>query len=421
MGLDNRSVFFIIFLIVTVLFSWLAYQPDEVVIGGPFFPEMDYFQEELDEISRTENIKIKYLPVSDIETYLIEVSDNDIDLAIIPNPQGVVNLGERNIATPINKAIDQENLNNKFSDHLIEITTSKKDNTNYGVWFRLIPNSLIWYDVEKFKSIGSPEFDSYEDMISFTRDFSSKGSPLWCLDIESGASTGWIATNWLEDLILHQQGPDVYDLWSNQELLSGSDEITLSMLEIGKLIFIEDAVFRGNKRIIRKEFRNNYRNLLDEKNSCVFSWSGHFASTYFPTDKDYSSDYDFFKFPSKNNKDGMVGIGDALIVVNQTRESKTVINALIDDNFGKKWMSKNDSTYIPANKNFKISSINNELTIKEAKLIKNSIEKDLFRYDASELMERRIGADSLWYAMTKYIELTSKYIDEVTEELDFSY
>ena len=70
----------------------------------------------------------------------------------------------------------------------------------------------------------------------------------------------------------------------------------------------------------------------------------------------------------------MVGIGDALIVVNQTRESKTVINALIDDNFGKKWMSKNDSTYIPANKNFKISSINNELTIKEAKLIKNSLE-----------------------------------------------
>ena len=52
-------------------------------------------------------------------------------------------------------------------------------------------------------------------------------------------------------------------------------------------------------------------------------------------------------------------------------KSKTVINALIDDNFGKKWMSKNDSTYIPANKNFKISSINNELTIKEAKLIKN--------------------------------------------------
>ncbi len=421
MGINNKSLFFIIFLVVTVFFSWLAYKPDEVTIGGPFFPQMDYFIEELDEISRASNIKITYFPVSDIETYLIEVTDNDIDLAIIPNPQGVVNLGERNIAIPISNVINEKDLKNKFSDHLIEITTSKRDKNNYGVWFRLIPNSLIWYDVEKYKSIGSPKFESYEDMISFTKDFSSKENPLWCLDIESGASTGWIATNWLEDLILHQKGPEVYDLWANQELLSGSDEITLSILEIGKLIFIEDAVFGGNKRMTRKEFRNNYKNLVNDENSCVFSWSGHFAYNYFPNDKDYSLDYDFFKFPSEKNKEAMVGIGDVLIVVNSTRESKTVINALIDDNFGKKWMSKSDSTYIPANKNSEISLLKNKLTIKEAKLIKKSLEKDLFRFDASELMERRIGSDSLWYAMTKYIELTSKYIDEITEELDFSY
>jgi len=421
MGVNNKNLFFIIFLIVTVLFSWLAYKPDEVTIGGPFFPQMDYFIEELDEISRANNIKITYFPVSDIETYLIEGTENDIDLAIIPNPQGVVNLGERNIAIPINNVINEKDIKNKFSNHLIQITTSKKDNNNYGLWFRLIPNSLIWYDVEKYKSIGSPKFESYEDMVSFTKDFSSKEKPLWCLDIESGASTGWIATNWLEDLILHQKGPEIYDLWMNQDLLSGSDEITLSILDIGKLIFIEGAVFGGNERMVRKEFRNNYRNLVDEQNSCVFSWSGHFASNYFPNDKDYSVDYDFFKFPSEKNKDAMVGIGDALIVLNSTRETKTVINALVDDNFGKKWMSKSDSTYISANKNSEISLLKNELTFKEAKLIKKAIEQDLFRYDASELMERRIGSDSLWHAMTKYIELTSKYIDEITEELDFSY
>ncbi len=31
------------------------------------------------------------------------------------------------------------------------------------------------------------------------------------MDIESGASTGWIATNWLEDTLLHKYGPIVYD------------------------------------------------------------------------------------------------------------------------------------------------------------------------------------------------------------------
>ncbi len=72
--------------------------------------------------------------------------------------------------------------------------------------------------------------------------------------------------------------------WFLQEKLSSSPEVTLSILDIGKLIFIEDAVYGGIQRMVRKEFRNNYRNLLDEDNSCTFSWSGHFASYYFPED-----------------------------------------------------------------------------------------------------------------------------------------
>ena len=352
---------------------------------------------------------------------MIETIDHEIDLALITNPQGVVNLGQRGIAYPLSEVISDDELRSKYSQHLIDITTSKKNNLNYGAWFRLIPNSLIWYDVEKFKDLDSPTFNSYEDLVLFTREFSSNGDALWCLDIESGASTGWIATNWLEDLILHQQGPEVYDKWASQELLSSSDEITLSILDIGKLIFIDNAVYGGNERIIRKEFRNNNRNLLNEENSCVFSWSGHFATNYFPSNAEYGTDYDFMKFPSEKNKNAMVGIGDALIITNYTKDSKVVFNSLISDNFGKIWMTKKDASYIPANKNASLEVLKNNQTKKEASLVKEAVENNLFRYDASELMERRIGSDSLWYAMKKYIDLTSEYIDEVTEELDFSY
>ena len=421
MGLDSKHLFFVIFLSITIAFSWFAYQPEEVVIAGPYFPEIDYFLEELDEISKKNKIKIKYLPLSDVETHLIETIDHEIDLALITNPQGVVNLGQRGIAYPLSEVISDDELRSKYSQHLIDITTSKKNNLNYGAWFRLIPNSLIWYDVEKFKDLDSPTFNSYEDLVLFTREFSSNGDALWCLDIESGASTGWIATNWLEDLILHQQGPEVYDKWASQELLSSSDEITLSILDIGKLIFIDNAVYGGNERIIRKVFRNNYRNLLNEENSCVFSWSGHFATNYFPSNAEYGTDYDFMKFPSEKNKNAMVGIGDALIITNYTKDSKVVFNSLISDNFGKIWMTKKDASYIPANKNASLEVLKNNQTKKEASLVKEAVENNLFRYDASELMERRIGSDSLWYAMKKYIDLTSEYIDEVTEELDFSY
>ena len=61
------------------------------------------------------------------------------------------------------------------------------------------------------------------------------------------------------------------------------------------------------------------------------------------------------------------------------------------------------------------------MLLKETLLVRNALNEDLFRYDASELMERRIGADHLLYALKKYISLGSEFISEITEELDSKY
>ena len=422
MELNNRKLFLTTFIVVTLIISIIAYSPDEISIAGPYFPQIDYFEEELDSISKDLNVKIKYVPFSDIESEIIKGNNVEgFDLAIIPNPQGVVNLGERGYLHPVSLAMEGELLKKNYSSHLLEITTSDQNQINYGVLFRLIPNSLIWYDVKKFNDFGSPKFGSFEEMIQFTKENTFEDNPLWCMDIESGASTGWIATNWLEDIILHEYGPAVYDDWFKQNIKSQNNEITLSILNIGKLIFIDSAIYGGNQRIISKEFRNNYKNLLDNNNSCVFSWSGHFASMYFPSDKEFEADYDFFKFPSASNKNAMVGIGDSLVILNSSDKSLDVFKSLTSNNFGEKWISKDDSMFISANRNSNIEQIDNKLLLKETLLVRSSLNEDLFRYDASELMERRIGADHLFYALKKYIALGSDFISEITEELDSKY
>ena len=108
------------------------------------FPQIKYFEEELALISKELNIKISYVPVSDIETQIIkEENSYDFDLAIIPNPQGVVNLGERGYLYPVTVAIDNEVIDKNYSKHLQEITTSNKDQQNYGIFFRLIPLTIL--------------------------------------------------------------------------------------------------------------------------------------------------------------------------------------------------------------------------------------------------------------------------------------
>ena len=46
MGLKKNIRFISVFLVTTVSLSIIAYQPSDVIIGGPTFPQLDYFIEE---------------------------------------------------------------------------------------------------------------------------------------------------------------------------------------------------------------------------------------------------------------------------------------------------------------------------------------------------------------------------------------
>ena len=48
--------------------------------------------------------------------------------------------------------------------------------------------------------------------------WSKKGAPsdrpVWCVGLASQATSGWPGTDWIEDLLLHQAGPDLYTEWA---------------------------------------------------------------------------------------------------------------------------------------------------------------------------------------------------------------
>ena len=106
------------------------------------------------------------------------------------------------------------------------------------------------------------------------------------------------------------------------------------------------------------------------------------------------------------------------------RELYYIPVGLGSENFGKEWMKNEDASYIPANKQNK-NLVKNPLTFKEAELIQLSLIENTFRYDASELMERKIGADALWVALRNYIDMgrerAYREIEDITEELDSNF
>ena len=52
MGLIRKNIIVLLFVTVTLIFSLVGFNPQEVVIGGPYFPQIEYFEEELELISK---------------------------------------------------------------------------------------------------------------------------------------------------------------------------------------------------------------------------------------------------------------------------------------------------------------------------------------------------------------------------------
>ena len=414
--MNKKILFFSLTVLIIITFSFLAFDPPEVVIIGPEFHEQEYFIEELNIIADELGIKIKYESVSDAETFIIDNPNSSSSIAIIPNPQGVVNLAERNLIYSLDDVlVDNNSIFNTYPNHLISIVSH--EDSIYGGWTRLFPNSLIWYDISKFEQ-HNVKFDSFETLLKGTKKIADKGISPWCANSESSASTGWVQTNWMEDVLLTKYGPEVYDEWSKLKINASNIKIFLSIKHIEDFIFYDNHIYNGPGSIISKEFRNLPKVLLDDSTECFMSWSGHYFRYYIPEDYQYLKDFAVTNVPKINFQNSVVGIGDSVVLTKDNELSKKVISKILSKNFGEIWSSYQDTEFISANQNFNKQIINNELTKYEYSIVHDALQKDLFRYDASEIMARPIGSNLLWELFKEYIREGPQNLVKLLNELD---
>ena len=414
--MNKKIIFFSLTVLITTIFSLFANDPPEVVIIGPEFHEQQYFVEELNLIANELGIKIKYEPVSDAETFIIDNPNSSSSIAIIPNPQGVVNLAERKLIYSLDDVlVDNNSIFNLYPNHLISIVSH--EDSIYGGWTRLFPNSLIWYDISKFEQ-HNVKFESFETLLEGTKKIADNGTSPWCANSESAASTGWVQTNWMEDVLLTKYGPEVYDEWSKLKINASNIKIFLSIKHIEDFIFYDNHIYNGPGSITDKEFRNLPKVLLDDSTECFMSWSGHYFRYYIPEGYQYLKDYAVTNIPKINFENSVVGIGDNIVLTKDNELSKIVISKILSKNFGEIWSSYQDTEFISANQNFNKQIINNELTKFEYSIVHDALQKDLFRYDASEIMARSIGSNLLWELFREYINEGPQNLVKLLNQLD---
>ncbi len=123
------------------------------------------------------------------------------------------------------------------------------------------------------------------------------GTTPWCIGIESGAATGWVATDWMENIMLRTTTPENYDAWVQGKLTFTSPEVTKAA-QIMADIWQNKYVYGGKPPSSRPAFGDSTLPMFDAKGpKCFMNMNGNFITSFFPQGLKAGEDYGAFYFP----------------------------------------------------------------------------------------------------------------------------
>ncbi|MFJ8825586.1 alpha-glucoside ABC transporter substrate-binding protein [Streptomyces sp. NPDC102467] len=72
--------------------------------------------------------------------------------------------------------------------------------------------------------------------LMWSRADASDTAPKWCVGMAAQATSGWPGTDWVEDILLHQAGPDTYTRWATGQLSWDSPKVTRAFTTWARLL-----------------------------------------------------------------------------------------------------------------------------------------------------------------------------------------
>jgi len=159
---------------------------------------------------------IKYEGSRDFEAQLPVrlAAGNAPDIAYIPQP-GLLQTLVRDYPDKVFAAGDLANKNVDTYYAPEWKTYGSVDGKFYAVPVGANVKSFVWYSPQMFADKGYAIPTTWDEMIALSdkiaADNPGSATKPWCAGIESGSATGWPATDWIEDIMLRVNGPDVYD------------------------------------------------------------------------------------------------------------------------------------------------------------------------------------------------------------------
>lgn len=392
----------------------------EVTIVGPFVEEeAQRFESSMVPFEERTGIDIIYEGSGDFETLmLVRLEAGELpDIAVFFQPGllfAFVNSGQ---VQDLNDWFDEGYLEAQYARHWLDMATM--DNIMAGVWYRARVKSLVWYPVPWFEEFGYQIPETWDEMLALSDQMLADGNTPWCIGMESGPATGWVATDWMEDIMLRMQPVDAYDAWVNGDLPFESPEVKNAAEIMGDIWFNEEWVFGGTDAILEIPFNEAPSPMFDEPPGCYLHRQASFIPAFFPEDVTLGEDVDFFYLPPMNPDEfprPVLGTGDLFAAFNDRPEVREAMEYLTTGESTRAWLQSGD--FVSPHNDTPLDWYPTDIDRRYAEILS---EATVVRFDGSDLMPDEVGRGSFWIGMVDYVSARGENLDEVMKYIDASW
>ncbi len=270
----------------------------------------------------------------------------------------------------------------------------------YGFFYKVDVKSLVWYVPENFEDAGYEVPQTMEELKALTEQIVADGETPWCIGLGSGGATGWPATDWVEDMLLRTQPPEVYDGWVTNEIPFTDERIVAAIDEFGWFARNDDFVAGGAGAVASTDFRDSPKGLFDAPPQCYMHRQASFIPAFFPEGTEVGVDADFFYFPAYAEKDlgtPVLGAGTLWAITNENQAAHDLIAFLQTPEAHEIWMGL--SGFLTPHKGVNPDAFSDPTLRKMNDILLGAT---TFRFDGSDLMPGGVGAGSFWTGMVDY-------------------
>jgi alpha-glucoside transport system substrate-binding protein len=322
------------------------------------------------------------------------------NIAVFPQPGLASDMAARGFLTPLaDGTADWVRDNYAAGQSWVDLGTyAGPDGADalYGFFYKVDVKSLVWYSPEAFDEAGYDIPESMEELRELTDQIVADGGTPWCIGLGSGAATGWPATDWVEDMLLRTQAPEVYDAWVSNEIPFDDERIVAAIEEFGSFARNDDYVVGGAAAVASTDFRDSPGGLFSFPPECYMHRQASFIPTFFPEDSDSA----FFYFPAYAGQDlgnPVLGAGTLMAITNDSPAAQAWIEFVQTPIAHEVWMAQ-QGFLTPHN------GVNTDLFPTDSQRAMNDIllNATTFRFDGSDLMPGEIGAGAFWTGMVDY-------------------